>query len=143
MISKNTVDLTGMVWNFVEKEYEGKTVIGFNLSVPNNYKDSNGDWKTDYDNIWCVYSKKKDNPKNEAKYNHLVSVLKDKVVIRVQGRLSSWIRQLDVEKVTQHNVQIKDYEVIREIDSEENHENPVSEETYGITNLPYSTKFNN
>lgn len=113
MISNNICDLEGMVFQVIEKVYDTHISILFNLSIPDSYQDANGDWQTRYDSILCIYSKKKEHARNEAKYNWLIEQLKDQSVIRVQGKLGSWIEEIGDRKITSHAIRLQNFKIVK------------------------------
>jgi len=90
MIQDNVVDLTGFAFNIMVKPYDKFTSIFFTLNVANRYK-REGEYVNDYEVIPCVISSSKnEDGKHSNSFEKLNKELVENLLVRVQGRITSW-----------------------------------------------------
>lgn len=109
MISENVVDLSGFAYNIKKIENEKFVNIVFTLNVRNQYKDVAGEYVTKYDRIPCkLSSKKQEDGSYSKKIEYFENNIEEGRLLRVQGKVNTWLEILHEHKWLPYNDENKD-----------------------------------
>lgn len=135
MISQNTVDITGFIYNINVNHGEKFGRLFFTVSVGNRYRNAQGEYEIEYDVIPCIMFGYKDEQGNYRKsFEYLINNITEGQRIRVQGRIKTWTegivegqkvtirkenRQFASNLTSRYNVIFSDYILIDKNEKEE------------------------